>query len=121
MRTPLLLATAVIAAAFVATAATDAQAQRGWCGNMGSPGCFNPATGHTGFRGRAEKFGYVGVGVTTCSGHYVACVRRYTWRGNATLGEQNCGAARAVCLRTGVWDTRRYGPHGRHFASVERR
>jgi len=57
----------------------------------------------------------------TCTGYYQACMGGYRLRGFADKGLHDCSAARAVCLRTGVWDTRQYGRNGRYLAGVQQR
>jgi hypothetical protein len=100
----------VAAIAFSATGVSDAFAQRGLAKGWLSPVTYD-STGR-GFCCGLES---------TCSSFYRACLDGYGLRGRTARGMRDCGAARATCLRTGVWDTRPYVRYGRYLASVERR
>jgi hypothetical protein len=106
----------VVIAAFAlnAVVASEAFAQRGLLKGGLNP----PVYGHN---GRIVCCGpHPAAASHTCTGYYDACMRGYGQRGAAARGARECGAARATCMRSGVWDTRAYGPFGRHLASVQR-
>src|SRR5262245_46712224 len=105
---------AVVAVVVSSAAATDGFAQRG----LGKGG-LNPAVYDS--TGRVVGCGSDPACTPTCTRFYRACLDGYGRRGAAAKGTRDCGAARATCLRTGVWDTRPYGPNGRYLASVQRR
>jgi hypothetical protein len=103
----------IAALALNAVAASDAFAQRGLL-----KGGLNPPVYDA--NGRIVCCGpHPAAAANTCTGYYEACMRGYTQRGYAVRGQHDCGAARAVCLRTGVWDTLAYGRLGRRVASVQ--
>jgi len=113
---------AIVATTVLAAKVTDAQAQRGLCGGPGSPGCFDPASGKTGLDARVRQRGMiVSEPLDSCTGRHQACIAGYASRGYEAKGRRDCGAARAVCMRTGVWNTRIYGPNGSVVAGLQKR